>query len=193
MGPRRRLELVPDEALIVRYIYRLYLQEEMAIRKIAHRMLNNVGGEIEGLRFNSAVAQIYELTNALAKFLPGVVANPSVASRAALAEGVDILVQIVAPMMPHLSETCWAALGKQGLVADARWPVADESLLVDESVTIAVQVNGKLRATVTAPLDAPRETVEQLALSQEPVARMLEGRTPKKLIIVPNRIVNVVI
>ena len=165
----------------------------LAVRKVAHRVLKTVGEDIEGLRFNRAVAQIYELTNALAKFLPDVIASPTAQNRAVLAEGVEILVQVVAPMMPHLSETCWAALGRDGLVADAPWPIADERLLVDDSVTMAVQVNGKLRATIIAPLDAPREAVEQLVLSQEPVTRMLEGRTPKKIIIVPNRIVNVVI
>jgi leucyl-tRNA synthetase len=96
-------------------------------------------------------------------------------------------------MMPHLAETCWAALGEAGLVADAPWPAVDPSLLVENSVTLAVQVNGKLRSTLELPVGSPRSTIEQLVLSLEPVARMLEGRPPKKLIIVPDRIVNVVV
>jgi leucyl-tRNA synthetase len=167
--------------------------DSLTIRKISHRTVKNVGEEIEGLRFNRAVAQIYELTNALAKYLPIMAATPNDAGLAALREGVDRLVQIVAPMMPHLAETCWVALGKAGLVADAPWPEVDPTLLVEDSVTVAVQVNGKLRATIELPVGSPRERIEELVLSLEAVTRMLEGRTPKKLIIVPDRIVNVVV
>jgi len=163
------------------------------LRKAAHRASKNVGEEIEGLRFNRAVAQIYELANALSKFQQDFGATISATQLAALGEGVGRLVQLVAPMMPHLAETCWAALGEAGLVADASWPAVDPSLLVENSVTLAVQVNGKLRSTLELPVGSPRSTIEQLVLSLEPVARMLEGRPPKKLIIVPDRIVNVVV
>ena len=149
--------------------------------------------DIEGLRFNRAVAQIYELTNALAKYLPTMATAPSKAGLAALHEGVERLVQVVAPMMPHLAETCWVALGKPGLVTDASWPEVDPALLVEESVTVAVQVNGKLRSTIELPVGAPKDEVERLVLSLEPIARILEGKSPRKLIIVPDRIVNVVI
>ncbi len=94
------------------------------LRKVVHRAVHNVGGEIEGLRFNRAVAQIYELSNAIAKFSHRSPAACSPAQRDALREAVERLVQLVAPMMPHLAETCWAALGKTGLVVDAGWPVA---------------------------------------------------------------------
>ena len=167
--------------------------EILAIRKLTHKTVKNVGEEIEGLRFNRAVAQIYELTNGLAKFLPQVAAAPNEVNLAALREGVEHLVQIVAPMMPHLAETCWAALGKQGLVADASWPSVDPELLIEDSVTLAVQVNGKLRSTIELPVGSPRDTIERLVLSLEPIARMLDGKPPKKLIIVPDRIVNVVV
>jgi leucyl-tRNA synthetase len=115
------------------------------------------------------------------------------AQLAALEEATERLVQLVAPMMPHLAETCWAALGKQGLVADALWPDVDAALLVEANVTLAVQVNGKLRATMDVPAGSPRDRIEQLALSLDAVARMLNGKPPKKLIIVPDRIVNVVV
>ena len=167
--------------------------DALAIRKIAHRAVANVGTEIEGLRFNRAVAQIYELTNALAKFLPTVAASPNAESVSALRDGVERLVQITAPMMPHLAETCWAALGKDGLVAHAPWPAVDAALLVENSVTVAVQVNGKLRSTIELPVGSPRERIEELVLSLETVARVLDGKPPKKLIIVPDRIVNVVV
>jgi leucyl-tRNA synthetase len=165
----------------------------LALRKTVHRTVAAVGTDIEGLRFNRAVAQIYELANALAKVLPTIAAAPSPGALAALREGIERLVQLVAPMMPHLAETCWAALGNEGLVADALWPEVDPALLVEDKVTVAVQVNGKLRATLDLDRGAERASIEQLVLSLEPVARMLEGRPPKKLIVVPDRIVNVVI
>ena len=107
--------------------------------------------------------------------------------------GVERLVQLVAPMMPHLAETCWSALGKTGMVVDAGWPVADPALLVDSTVAIPVQVNGKRRGEINVPVGAPKELVEKEALSLEAVARMLDGKPPKKLVIVPDRIINVVI
>ena len=165
----------------------------LELRKIAHRAVRNIGEEIEGLRFNRAVAQIYELANALSKFQQSVAEHVTGAQLEAFAEAIERLVQVVAPMMPHLAETCWVALGKEGLVADAPWPPVNEALLVEDTVTVAVQVNGKLRSTIQLPVGAPREEVEQLVLSLEPVARMLEGRLPRKLIIVPDRIVNVVV
>jgi leucyl-tRNA synthetase len=164
-----------------------------ATRKLIHRAVKAVGDDIEGLRFNRAVAQIYELSNGLSKFAAGLEAAPAANGIAVLREGVVKLVQLIAPMMPHLSETCWAALGMTGMVADAGWPAVDETLLVDTTVVVAVQVNGKRRGEITVPVGAPRELVEKEALSLEAVARMLDGKAPKKIIIVPDRIVNVVI
>ena len=165
----------------------------LALRKATHRAVKEIGEAIEGLRFNRAVAQIYELTNALAKFVQSYGDKPTAGQVAALSEGVERLVQMIAPMMPHLSETCWAELGKHGLVADAPWPAVEPALLVDDEVVIAIQVNGKRRAELTIAKGTSRETVEAAVLSLEPIARMLEGNAPKKLIIVPDRIVNVVI
>jgi leucyl-tRNA synthetase len=167
--------------------------EALAVRKACHRAVHQIAEEIEGLRFNRAVAQVYELTNVLTKFQQQVAEAPSPTALSILREGMIGLVQLIAPMMPHLAETCWAALAQPGLVADAPWPAVDPAMLVDDEVTIPVQINGKLRSSITVPTGAPRGLVEQLVLSLEPVARMLEGKAPKKLIIVPDRIVNVVI
>jgi leucyl-tRNA synthetase len=164
-----------------------------AIRKLVHRAVHAVGEAIEGLRFNSAVAQIYELTNGLTRFAATLDATPTPNGANALREGVERLVQLIGPMMPHLSETCWGLLGKTGMVADAGWPAVDPALLVDSTIVVAVQVNGKRRGEITVPVGAAREAVEKEALSLEAVARMLAGATPKKVVIVPDRIVNVVI
>jgi len=164
-----------------------------AIAKLIHRGVSAVGDNIEGLRFNSAVAQIYELSNGLTKFAASLEAAPSANGTAILGEGVSKLVQLIAPMMPHLAETCWDALGKSGMVADAGWPAVDPALLVDDTVIIPVQINGKRRGEITVPKGAPNALVEKEALSLEAVARMLDGKPPKKIVIVPDRIVNVVV
>ena len=139
------------------------------------------------------MAQIYELSNGLAKFAVNLEAAPAANGVAALSEGVGKLVQLIAPMMPHLSEACWVASGKSGLIADAAWPEVDPALLVDSTVTIAVQVNGKLRGQLTLAKGAPKDEAERQALSLDAVARMLDGKPPRKVIIVPDRIVNVVV
>ncbi len=167
--------------------------EIATVRKLLHKTIDSIGGEIEGLRFNRAVAQIYELTNGLTKFLSQIGETSTPARLGTLAEGVSALVQLVSPMMPHLAETCWAELGKSGLVVDAAWPVADPSLLVESTVSVPVQVNGKLKANITLPIGASREIVEKEVLSNEAIARILDGKAPKKLVIVPDRIVNVVL
>jgi leucyl-tRNA synthetase len=166
--------------------------DSKAVRKLIHRTVKAVGDNIEALRFNSAVAQIYELTNGLSKFAASLEAAPDAKGVAVLREGTQKLVQLIAPMMPHLAETCWQQLGMTGMVADTPWPAVDASLLEESSVVLAVQVNGKRRGEITVPKSAPNELVEKQALSLEAVARMLEGRPPRKVIIVPDRIVNVV-
>jgi leucyl-tRNA synthetase len=166
--------------------------EALALRKIVHRAVHSVGGDIEGLRFNRAVAQIYELTNALVRSA-GLVSAAPAARIGALQEGVERLIQLLAPMMPHLAETCWEALGKTGLVADAPWPSVDAALLVDDTVTMPIQVNGKRRGEITVAKGLPAAEVEKLVLSLEEIVRILDGKAPKKIVIVPDRIVNVVV
>ena len=163
------------------------------MRKTIHRVVDHVGRDIEGLRFNRAVAQIYELTNVLVKHAHELQQSPSATGIAVLRDGALRLVQMIAPMMPHLAEACWEALGGEGLAADAPWPAVDPTLLVDDTVTMPVQVNGKRRGEVVVAKGSPNATVEKEALSLDAVARMLDGRPPKKVVIVPDRIVNVVV
>jgi leucyl-tRNA synthetase len=108
------------------------------------------------------------------------------------ADAIRTLVLLIAPMAPHLAEECWFVLGREGLVANAPWPSFDPAMLVDDRVTLAVQVNGKLRDTVTAPRGLDRAAAEALALSSENVRRQLAGAAPRKIIVVPDRLVNIV-
>ncbi|MDQ4088364.1 MAG: leucine--tRNA ligase, partial [Pseudomonadota bacterium] len=156
--------------------------DDPALRRKLHQTIAAVGRNVESLSFNKAVANIYELANAVEK------APPS----AARAEAVATMIRLVAPMVPHVAEEAWGAAGNEGLVADAAWPEADPALLVEDEVTIAVQVNGKLRDTLTAPKGSPRERLEEMALASEKVVRVLEGRPPRKVIVVPDRLVNLV-
>jgi leucyl-tRNA synthetase len=156
--------------------------EDRALKRKLHQTIAAVGKAIEALAFNKAVAALYELANAVEK------ATPS----ADRAEAVRTMLRLVAPMVPHVAEEAWRALGGEGLIADAPWPEADPALLVDDEVTIAVQVNGKLRDTLTASKGTPREALEEMALASDKVARSLEGKAPRKVIVVPDRLVNIV-
>jgi leucyl-tRNA synthetase len=111
----------------------------------------------------------------------------------ALREAGLILIQIVAPMMPHLAEECWSVLGGQGLVAEAAWPVADRGLIIENEFTYPVQINGKKRADLTIARDADQKTVEMAVLALDAVQKALDNQVPKKIIVVPQRIVNVVV
>jgi leucyl-tRNA synthetase len=160
---------------------------DAALRKAAHKALAAVEEDVERLRFNRCVAHIYTLANALDEALRGGV------SRGIAGEAAGILTQLIAPMMPHLAEECWQALGRDGLAAQAPWPEVDRGLLVEDSVTLPVQLNGKKRADVTVPRSADVAAVQALVLADEAVQRALEGRAPKKVIVVPGRIVNLVV
>ncbi len=163
----------------------------LALRRIIHQSLHAVGLDIEALRFNRAIARIYELANALTAALAADKQAP--ASPAILREGATILVQMFAPMMPHLAEESWTVLGMPGLVAEASWPVPDAALLVDDTVTIAVQVNGKRRDEVTLKKGLPASEVESIVLKLDNVRRALDGKAVRKIIVVPDRIANVVV
>jgi leucyl-tRNA synthetase len=156
--------------------------EDEALKRKLHRTIAAVGEAIDGLQFNKAVAQLYELVSAIEK------AKPS----GTRSEAVRTLILLIAPMAPHLAEECWALLGGEGMVADAEWPTFDPDLLVDEQVTLAVQVNGKLRDTLTAPRGLDRAAAEALALASDKVRRQLDGAAPRKVIVVPDRLVNIV-
>ncbi|MBX3492300.1 MAG: leucine--tRNA ligase [Parvibaculum sp.] len=160
----------------------------LALRRAAHKALDALTDDIEHLRFNRAVARIYELANAISGFVP---AND--AGKWAKREALEFMVLAAAPMMPHLAEECWAALGHEIPAVDTEWPVADKALIVEDSVTIAVQVNGKRRDELTVARDADNETVERAALALEKVGKAIDGKAVRKVIVVPGKIVNVVV
>lgn len=157
--------------------------EDKALDRKLHQTIDGVARDVEALGFNKAVAKIYELVNAIEK------AKPSASRTAA----IRTLALLVAPMTPHLAEEGWAEMGQDGLIADAAWPAVDPALLVDDEVTIACQVMGKLRDTITVAKGTPKDELERLALAAPNVVRILDGATPKKVIVVPDRLVNLVI
>ena len=166
----------------------------LKLRKAAHGALARVSGDIEKLHFNVCLAQIREFANAMSDAVETVSgagqATPDMAW--AMREAADILVPLFHPMMPHLAEECWAALGHKTLIAQAPWPQVEGALLVEDTITLPVQVNGKKRADVTVPRDAAHADIEAAVLTLDAVKKALEGKAPKKVIVVPQRIVNVV-
>ncbi|MEM9975099.1 MAG: leucine--tRNA ligase, partial [Pseudomonadota bacterium] len=154
------------------------------LMRTLHRTIHDVTMGVESFGFNAAIAKLYALTSAIAK---------SKASRAVKQEAVRTLGQLMAPMTPHLSEEIWEMLGGEGLVANAPWPVADEAYLVEEDVTLPIQINGKRRAELNVPKDLPPAEVEARVLAHDAVQKALNGGAPRKLIVVPGRIVNVVV
>src|SRR5262245_43301143 len=166
----------------------------LALRKAAHGALAKVTDDLEKLRFNVYIAHIYEFANALQEALASVEDDseipPDLAS--AVRDAADILVVIFHPLMQHLAEECWATLGHRTLVAEAAWPEVEAALLVEDTITLPVQVNGKKRAEVTVARDAKNAEIEGAVLGLEAVQRALDGKRPKKVIVVPHRIVNVV-
>jgi leucyl-tRNA synthetase len=163
------------------------------IRRAAHKALARVSDEIEKLHFNVCVAQIYELTNTLSEAVNNAKqANVTADLQWAVREAAEILVALFHPMMPHLAEECYAALGHDALVAQQAWPELEPDLLVEDTVTLPVQVNGRKRADVTVARDAGDQDIEAAVLALPPVQRALEGKRPKRVIVVPQRIVNIV-
>ncbi len=168
--------------------------EALAVSQAAHKTLKAVQGDYDKLAFNKAVARIYELVNSLAAPLTAAAAgeaSPAMAS--ALREAATILVQLIAPMTPHLAEECWKVLGNEGLVATAGWPAFHEALVSENEITLPVQINGKKRAELTIARDADQNAVTTAVLALAPVQQALDGKAPKKVIVVPQRIVNIVV
>jgi leucyl-tRNA synthetase len=149
-----------------------------------HRVIDEITKSIEGFAFNKAIAKLYELTNTLAKSKAG-----SESQRIA----IRVLAQLMAPMVPHLAEDIWARQGGQGLVTQAVWPIADPAMLVADTIILPIQINGKRKGEIEVPSSATKEEVEKRALAYDAVVKALNGAAPKKLIVVPGRIVNVVI
>jgi leucyl-tRNA synthetase len=158
--------------------------EDDVLRKEMHKTIHEVTLNIESFGFNAAIAKLYGFTNTLAK---------SKAGRAAKREAIMVMAQLMSPMTPHLAEEIWVHLGGEGLVAQASWPKAEESMLVDDTVTLPIQINGKRKDEITVPNNMSKEEVEKLVLANETVIKALDGAEPKKLIVVPGRIVNVVV
>jgi leucyl-tRNA synthetase len=157
--------------------------EDKALDRKLHQTIDGVAKDIEALSFNKAVAKIYELANVIEK------ADASASRTAA----IRALALLVAPMVPHLAEEAWADMEQSGLIADAAWPEVDPALLVEDEVTVAVQVMGKLRDTITVAKGLPKDQLEALALAAPNVARTIDGAPPKKIIVVPDRLVNIVL
>ena len=157
--------------------------DEALLREM-HKTIRDVTLGIESFGFNAAIARLYAFTATLAK---------STAGADARRQAARTLAQLMSPMTPHLAEDIWATLGGEGLLADAPWPQADEAMLVENTVTLPIQINGKRRSEITVPKDLPKEEVEKIALADNAVVKALDGGQPRKLIVVPGRIVNVVI
>jgi len=173
-------------------LWRLVAQEKFdgkggdvdAIRRKIHASIHEVTQDFDKFHFNKAIARVRELSNALEDFK---------GDGAVLREGVEALIKLMAPVMPHISEELWQLLGHKTMIVDTPWPVADASLLANATVTMAIQVNGKLRATITLPKDMDQKLAEKAALGEPAVQKAMEGKAPRKVIVVPNRIINVVV
>ncbi|MEZ6022725.1 MAG: class I tRNA ligase family protein [Hyphomonadaceae bacterium] len=161
--------------------------EAHALRQLAHRAIDSVTADIENFRFNVAVAQSYELVNAIAKLK-----GDDDGAVFARGEALRILTQLISPFMPHLAEECWETLGFTPFVASTPWPEADPALAARTTVTLPIQVNGKKRAEIEAAKGAPEAEVREMALAHPSVAQFLEGQTVRKVIVVADRIVNIV-
>ena len=159
----------------------------LALRRATHLAIHDVTQNLDRFKFNSAVARIRELSNAIEAFNA-----TDDAGKGARADAVRALILLLSPMVPHLGEELWAQIGGKGLVCEQAWPMADEKLLVADTIEIAVQVNGKLRATVTLRRDAAEAEAQSAALSQPAVQKAMEGKAMRKFIYRPNQVINVV-
>ncbi|PCI32045.1 MAG: leucine--tRNA ligase [Alphaproteobacteria bacterium] len=159
------------------------------LRRMCHVSIEAIGRDIEDFHFNNCVAQIYKFSNAVGAFK----SDNSDGDNYALSEALTTLVKLVAPMMPHLAEEMWQQFGHEGIVTDSPWPVAQEALMQVNTVTIAIQIKGKLRDTIEVAKDMDKAEVEKLALASEKIQKAIGDNTIRKVIVVPNRIVNIVI
>lgn len=155
-----------------------------ALLKAMHKAIFDVTQGYESFGFNASIAKLYGFTATLSK---------SKASWAAKHQAVKVLAQLMSPITPHLAEDIWAAQGGEGLLANAAWPVADEKMLVEDEVTMPIQINGKRRGEIKVAKDMAKDAIEALVMEHEAVVKALDGGQPKKLIVVPGRIVNVVV
>ncbi len=160
-----------------------FAEDALALTRLTHKTISGVTDDIEQFHFNKAVARLRELTNAITAHQGG---------GKALSDAISTLLQLLNPFLPHFTEEAWEHLGNTQWLIDTPWPKADSSLLIEDSVTLGIQVNGKLRGTIDLPLNHPKDAVEKAALAVDNVAKFLDGLTVRKVIVVPNKIVNVV-
>jgi leucyl-tRNA synthetase len=165
----------------------------LALRRATHKAIAAVTRCMENFHYNRAVAAVHELSNAVQEFCGTAGATADAAHAWVHREALEAITLLLGPMMPHLAEEMWQRLGRQTLVAETRWPEHDPALVVDDVVTIAVQVMGKLRATLELARDLPEAEVRSAALANGSVAKAIAGKTVRKVIVVPNRVVNVVV
>ncbi|MCP5381472.1 MAG: leucine--tRNA ligase [Kordiimonadaceae bacterium] len=166
-----------------------FSREAQDLRRMTHLSIVQIGKDIEDFHFNSAVAQAYKFTNAIAAFK----SDNSEGDKFALNEAVNTIVLLTAPMMPHLAEEMWSMIDGEGLVSDAAWPVARPELMQETTVTVVVQVQGKLKDKLDVDKDMDKKALEELALSSEKVQNSIAGKEIRKIIVVPNKIVNIVV
>ncbi|MBT5075658.1 MAG: leucine--tRNA ligase [Rhodospirillales bacterium] len=187
-----RLWRMVDEAIITKPGESSALEackgDALEARRATHKAIVDVTGDLEKLRFNRAVAHIREFSNVI-----GDLKGEDDPTRAVRREGLEVLVQLAAPFIPHIAEELWSNLGHTTPLVETPWPVADNALVIDESVTISVQVNGKLRGTLELPLDADQKLAEDGAMALENVRTAIGDKTVRKIIVVPNRVINVVV
>jgi len=162
-----------------------------ALRKASHKTLKAIGEDIERLGFNRAIARLYEYVNILSGVGDPKASNGEI--DCAMKEGLVFLIQCFAPVMPHLAETCWQEIGNETLVSAEPWPAYDEKLAADDTIILPVQINGKKRGDLEVDPNASPEEIEDATLALDVVVKQLNGKSPKKIIVVPKRIVNVVV
>jgi len=156
-------------------------------RRKVHKTIAEMSQDLEKFHFNKSVARLRELSNALEDF------SAAKGDGKVLREGLEVLVRLMSPMMPHIAEELWAQLGHKEMLVETAWPKADPALLANDTVTVGVQVNGKMRAQLQLPKDLDQKAAEKAALDDAGVQKAMEGKPPKKIIVVPNRIINVVV
>jgi leucyl-tRNA synthetase len=187
----QRIWRLVNEAAEKRPAKMVHGDDALALRRAAHRAVAAVTDDLNHLRFNRAIARIYELANALAAGLQQPAESDT--ARSAFVEAAEYLTLLCAPMMPHLAEECWRVLGHAVPVVDSPWPAADADLIADDEVTMAIQVNGKRRDEIRVAKGLKQADLEPLVLNREAVLRSLEAKPVRKFIVVPDRIINIVV
>ena len=170
-----------------------FTDEAMKIRKVTHKIISEITEALDNLRFNRAVAYIYELSNSLTTIITDKPKNIDTSMAWALRESLEAYCKLFGPMAPHLAESCWNHLGHTNLLAEQPWPTYEKKLIINETSVIIVQINGKKRGEIEISIDAEQKEVEQKAFNVENVIRAINDNTIKKVIYVPGKILNVVV